>query len=156
MPKVSGFQSPAPSSGKWSGVDRPLQHQEAEHFDFFFENEADGVLIELHIERRALLEVFPHLGPISRVDAFDAGVWRSAIFGATVFILLRTVGAHRVNERAGNIIDESAESFTPEQLAGLAINLQNHRAGALGDVDLAGVLERLRAGRGGIDVEHAL
>src|SRR5258708_5889484 len=45
-----------------------LQRQKLQHLDFFPEHQPNDILVELNIQRRALLEVFPHLAAGRRIN----------------------------------------------------------------------------------------
>src|SRR6266566_10104111 len=51
-----------------------LQRKEFENFDFFSEHQANGVFVELNINRTAMFVMLPHLFSVGGLEAFDADV----------------------------------------------------------------------------------
>ena len=61
----------------------------------FLEDELDGILLELRVQRAALLEVFPHYPAVFGIDPFDLQVRQLLEAGVgcvgIIFIIIRLV-----------------------------------------------------------------
>ena len=98
--------------------------------------------------------MFPHLFAILWVDAPDphvglglkSGIGRVCI----VFFFLGHVRLDGVDEFAGDVVHKSAWLSGPQYLPAFGIDFQDNHAGFLTDIDLVGMFEAFRTGRGRI------
>src|SRR5215510_10724872 len=137
------------------------KRQESEYLNLSLENQLDGISLELHVQWRARLEMFPHYMTIAGIQPPDPHIrflpqHRGQIVAIVLIVPVpKTIGLHRVDVLSFDAGNVPAGFRGPQYLALPRIHLENDGAGFSRDVNLPGELDTVRTGRGRVDVHHA-